>query len=156
MQKVKSILGYSWSALALPVILATFVGMHSWTEKLAQVTQVKVSPWFTGGEVVRTLPHEGYVTRIHRPVFDGLLGERRSGFVQVDWVAPKFSTGLPAQIAEEIDWDGDGRADFSIQLDTTTDAAVLSPLSPRVTGSEKVIRLERQRTVRVLLENRPQ
>src|SRR5208282_934270 len=79
MSTVRKFLGYSWAVLTIPLVLVLFFGLNSWAKLLAQSTGVRVSPWMTGGEIVRTLPHEGYETRIHRPVFDGLLGAR-AGF----------------------------------------------------------------------------
>lgn len=113
MKKVKSLLGYLIAALMVPVVFMTLMGMGPLAEGLVKVTGVEISPWFTGGEVTRTVPHGAYDTRIHRPVFDALIGERREGFVQIVW-GP--ATALPDTIVEDIDYDKDGRADFQVSL----------------------------------------
>ena len=152
MKRLRSILGYSWAALALPIVLATFFGMPGWAKALVGGTGLHVSPLYTGGEIRRTVRHEGYETRIHRPVFDGLLRERSKGFVQVDWAADS-SAVLPDAIDETIDVEGDGAGDFRVLLDTRTDQATVQPLAPRVLGLERVYRLTQERTVRVRLRN---
>ena len=152
MRKLKSILGHGWALLAVPILLATFIGMNFWAGTLATSTGVIVSPWFTGGEVARTIPHDGYTTAVHRPIFRGLIGERAEGFVQVRWKPDKGKT-LPAQIDEAIDLDGSGTPDFRVQLDTGACQAVVIPQSARVLGLSEVINLGQDRAVRVLLRN---
>jgi hypothetical protein len=155
MSTVRKILGYGWAVLAIPLVLAMFFGLNSWAKLLAQSTGVQVSPWMNGGEIVRTLPHAGYETRIHRPVFDGLLGPRARGFVQVDWVALPPAIRLPDQLEEQIDYDNDGVTDFGIQLDTQANRATLRPRQTNVLGSGRVMVLKDGRVVRVDLKRQP-
>ena len=154
MATVRKILGYSWAVLAIPLVLVLFFGLNSWAKLLAQSTGVRVSPWMTGGEIVRTLPHDGYETRIHRPVFDGLLGPRARGFVQVDWVVVPPATTLPERIGEQIDYDHDGVVDFAIELDLKANHAALKPLQPEVLGCERVMLLKNGRVLRVDLKHK--
>ena len=60
-------------------------GMTTSAARLASATGITVSPRFSGGEVIRSVDHGTYKTVIHRPVFDGLIGERRDGFIQIEW-----------------------------------------------------------------------
>ena len=154
MSTVRKILGYSWAVLTIPLVLVLFFGLNSWAKLLAQSTGVRVSPWMTGGEIVRTLPHEGYETRIHRPVFDGLLGPRARGFVQVDWVAVPPATTLPVRIGEQIDYDYNGVMDFEVELDSKANQAALKPLQPDVLGCERVMLLKNGRVLRVDLKHK--
>lgn len=151
MGKVRSILIYLWALLALPIVLATFIGNGYWAKKLITVTGLKISPWDTGGEIVHKIDHDQFHTIIHRPVFDGLLAERRKGFVQVDWWA--VVGDLPEIIAEEIDYDQDGTADFRIRFDTVRNQVELDALSPHVIGLRNIYRLKDWRAVRVSLKN---
>ena len=155
MSTVRKILGYSWAVLTIPLVLVLFFGLNSWAKLLAQSTGVRVSPWMTGGEIVRTLPHGDYETRIHRPVFDGLLGPRGRGCVQVDWVAVPPATTLPERIGEQIDYDHDGVADFAIELDSKANHAALKPLQPGVLSGERVMILKNGRGFRVDLKRKP-
>lgn len=155
MKTLRKILGYTWAALALPVLLATFFGLDGWARLLAHSTGVQISPWITGGEIVRTWPHEGYETRLHRPVFDGLISPRAQGFVQVDWIATPPATNLPAHLEEQIDYDNDGHADFAVELDGKSDQATLKPLQSNVVGSDRLMHLKNGRVLRIILKRTP-
>lgn len=152
MKYISSILKYLWALLAVPIILATFIGNSFWAEKFIAVTGLQISPWDTGGEVVQTVDHGRYQAIIHRPVFDGLIAERRKGFVQVSW---RSSDGvLPEIIDDEIDYDRDGIKDFRIQLDTGRNKAEITALTPYVIKLGGVYNLEKERAVRVSLKNK--
>jgi hypothetical protein len=151
MSKLKSILGYIVAALGVPIVLTTLMGMGFWAETLVAVTGLKVSPWFSGGEVAYTVDHDQYETRIHAPVFQALIGERKEGFVQVDW-AP--SAALPVTIHEEIDYDQDGVADFGVEFDTQTQQVQITPYSQQVMMLEGVYQIKDEAlAIRVGLEN---
>ncbi len=150
MKRLRKFLAYGWALMAVPIILMTFIGMNSWAKKLVGFTGLKVSPLFTGGEIVQTIGHEGYETLIHRPVFDGLLCERKNGFIQIGWKA----TGdrLPESIDELIDFDIDGKDDFQIKLNTITNQVQLEAYSPEVVTLGEILILENERIVRVSLK----
>ena len=150
MQKLKAILGYTWAALLIPLAVATLFGMGSWMKLLVSGTGLTVSPWFTGDVVARTVEHDGYETRIHRPVFQALIGERREGFVQVDWGPLE---ALPAQVDEEVDFDDDGQADFRVVLDTASGQATLTPLTETVLNLAGTFRLDDAWAMRATLKN---
>jgi hypothetical protein len=150
MQKLKPVLGYIWAALLIPLALATLFGLNSWMELLVSSTGLTISPWITGAEVARTVEHEGYEARIHHPVFQALIGERREGFVQVDWGPLE---ALPAQVDEEVDFDDDGQADFRVALDTESGEATLTPLTEYVLDLSGTYCLDDAWAVRVRLRN---
>ncbi len=151
MSRLTKAAGYTMAFLMVPLALATFLGMTFWSTKLVAVTGLHVTPWFTGGEVFRKVNHGLYETRIHRPVFEGLLWNRRQGFVQVDWAGTQR---LPSGIEEEIDYDGDGNPDFKIAFSTSDKAAILTVLNPDVLSLEGTYNLKDGRAVRVRLSNR--
>jgi thiol:disulfide interchange protein len=152
MSRVRAILGYFWAILALPIILATFIGNGFWAEKLVTATGLKVSPWLSGGEVQQTIHHQQYQTLIHQAVFQDLLWQRSRGFIQIDWQPQKGV--LPEVIDEAIDYDQDGNADFRIQLNTQTDTAKLIILNYHVMGIEHIYKVENERIVRIGLRNK--
>lgn len=152
MRIVKAILGYGWALLALPIVLATFIGMNGWAKGFAQLTGLRISPWMTGGEVVTEVEHEGYTTSVYEPVFRGLIGERKTGFVQIRW-APGEGLSLPDELTDQIDFDNDGAVDFAVTLDTRTNEATLDARSPNALSINGVIDMERERAVRVNLSN---
>ncbi len=124
MFRIKTYLAYGWALAATPLLLATFMGMSFLAHKLVLVSGLHVHPLYTGGEVVQTIGHGVYQTWIHRPVFDGLRGERKRGYVQIKW--QPTDGNLPQVIDEPIDFDADGTTDFQVHLDTNAGTAQLS------------------------------
>ena len=154
MRRLRFVLGQIAAWLALPVLLATFIGMNFWARSLAQGTGIKISPWFSGGDVRTTVKHETYETLIRRPVFDGLFSERSEGFVQVEWKAAK-GAALPPLIVDPVDYDGDGRPDFTVHLDTQKNVTTLSDAAPEVIEMERTYVLgDGERAIRVRLKNK--
>lgn len=152
MRKLTSILGTLWALTALPLILAMFLGFGHWPRLLVAATGLEVSPWYTGGAVVNTLPRAGYTVNVHRPVFDALIGERSRGFVQVDLV-PDKGAALPAAIEETIEPAGDPRLAMRIRLDTGAAKATIESGGTHVVGLEGVYTLDQGFAVRVDLRN---
>ena len=151
MNRIRAVAGYTIAFLMVPLVLATLMGMGFWSEKLVAVTGLSVTAWYTGGNVVRSIDHGWYETRIHRPVFDGFLWDSRQGFVQVDWTAAR---PLPARLNEEVDYDGDGTADFRVELNTQDNTAKVTAANPHVLALEGTYNLKNGRAVRVNLERK--
>jgi hypothetical protein len=149
MKTLKRILGYMWAFLAIFIVLATFMGNDYFSEQLASATGIKVSPWFSGGEIVQTVDHGTYKTYLHRPVFDALIGEKREGFMQLNW---EPYAGLPPVIQEQIDYNGDNRVDFLITLNTHTGETTLTAQNPSVLSTEGPYGLKKGWAVRVRLK----
>ena len=116
--------------LATPLVLVTFMGMNLLAGKLVAVTGLHVHPLYTGGEVAQTIDHGPYQTLIHRPVFDGLVGQREYG-LRPDPMAAQGRQSA-REIDEQIDFDADGTNDFRIRLNTVTSEASIEPSDPRV------------------------
>ena len=150
MSKLKSLLAHAWVLLATPIVLMTFMGMNHWSAVLVSTTGVKISPWQVGGDVMREIEHPGYRTVLRRPVFDALIGQRSTGFVQVEWL-PAQGGPLPARIEEDVVYDADGVVDFSVDLETATNQARVAARSPRVLGLGRTYKLEGERVIRVRL-----
>lgn len=148
MPKIRSILGYMWAGAAIIVVFATFLGSSIFSRVLVTASGVKISPLYSGGEVVRFVDHGSYKALIHRPVFDALIGERSEGFIQLNW---EPLAGLPPVIEESIDYTGDGKADFSVRIDTKTGEASLTPINPMVISIKKTAKLDNGWVMRVQL-----
>jgi len=131
MKRLLKIAGYVWAVACVVVVLVEFMAEKPLGGYLVSVTGIKVSPRFTGGEVIRTVDHGAYRTVIHRPVFDGLIGERREGFIQVEW---KPVSVLPPIIEEGIAFTASGQEDLRFRLDTAAGKGELKALNPMVTG----------------------
>jgi hypothetical protein len=149
MRHLRAFLGYGWAALMVPVVVVAFVASDWWAHLLVGATGVKVSPWYTGGEVARTLERPGYVVKVHVPVFRGFFGDRAVGFVQVRLEAA--ARALPPGLDESLDVDGNGAPDVRLRLDATTAALRVEALSPRVAGESELMDLGQAKVVRVPL-----
>lgn len=152
MSRIVKCLAYAWALMAGPMVLATFMGMEFFAGKLVGVTGLHIHPIYAGGEVARTIDHEGYQTLLRRPVFDGLVRQRNTGFVQIEW--RPGDANLPELIDEKIDFDQDGKVDFRVQLSTNTDTTTLDPLDSRVLSADKAIKVQNVRILRVNLQKR--
>lgn len=152
MKRVMTIAGYTWAAACVAVVLITFFGHPYLTARFASATGITVSPRYTGGEILRTVDHGAYRTRIRRPVFDGLFGERRDGFIQIEW---QPVTALPAVIDEAIDLTGAGQAAFTVRLDTVAGVGTLTPRHPAVVALETLVRVKEGWVARITLHKAP-
>ena len=148
--RIRTFCGYTAAVLTIIVALSTFLGMKFFSHKLIDITGLKISPWFTGGEVVRTIDHGTYQTLQHRVVFDALIGQRSEGFVQLDF--SPLNT-LPDTISEDIDFDLDGAMDFHVEYHVPTNTAVFTSLTPRAVSVASCYRLKERRAVRINLHN---
>ena len=127
MKKVKIVFGVLWALFALLAIILLFPGLGSLSAAAARLPFMKINPNYTGGEIARRHITECCTLDIRQPVFDGLIGERKRGFVQVDWRG-----NLPEEISDSVDYDFDDSPDFSIQVNRTGSATVLNPISSKV------------------------
>ncbi len=148
--RLQTFLGYTAAVLMLIVAVGTFLGMNSFSHKLVSSTGLQISPWFSGGKIVRTIDHGAYKTLQHRAVFDALIGQRAEGFVQIDFSPP---AALPDKINEKIDFDLDGKIDFYLEYDVANNTAVITAYNPRVTELAGCYVLKERRAVRVHLRN---
>jgi len=151
MEKIRPVLGYIMAVFSCLISAAILPAIATLSEPLITATGLTISPNYSGGEVVQTIDHGAYETHVHRMVFDDvLIGERREGFIQVDWTP---LDALPARVDEEIDADGDGQADFRIELDTASTEATLTPYASWVLALEGAYKPKGYMLVRVRLDN---
>jgi hypothetical protein len=136
--------------MATVVMLALLPALMMLPEPFLKATGLRLSDRYSGGPVVQTIAHGAYQTRVHEMSFQALIGESRTGFIQVDW-APL--TALPPSIEEEIDADGDGVADLRLTVDTAAAKSTLTPLAPWVLDLEGTYRLKDALMLRVRLRN---
>jgi hypothetical protein len=153
MKTVRTIFAYSWAILGVPLILVIFMGMPTLAKMLVDNTDLKVAPKFSGGEIVRTIEHDGYSTIIHEPSFDGLFRPCKQGFVQIDWKATSGS--LPETISESVDYNQDGSPDFSIKIRTQTNQFEFAAHNPAVLAAgDRIIPIPNGKILRVHLLNK--
>jgi hypothetical protein len=151
MKKIRGFLGYLWAISAFFIVLATFIGNDYLSRKLAAETGVTVSARYSGGEIIRVIDHGAYKTYIHRPVFDGLISETNNGFIQINW---EPFAGLPSVLSETITFDGNGKDDCFITLDTKTGAASLRTYNTMVVSVDGIYKLKNGWAARILLRKK--
>jgi hypothetical protein len=111
MRKVKIIAGTIWALLAMILILILFPGLNSFSDSAAKLHFMKLNPNYSGGEVAKQIYCGNYSYDIRKPVFDGLTGQKSTGFIQIDWRGK-----IPDEISDTIDYDLDQKADFLIRV----------------------------------------
>lgn len=151
MKKLKSFLGYFMAGMSSVIILAVLPALLFFSTPFLDFTGLKLSPNYSGGEVARTVTHGEYQTEIHRMVFDDtLIGQRKEGFIQVNWTPLK---ALPAQISEDIDANGDKAADFRVEVKPQTKETKIIPYADWVLGWEGTYHPAETLMIRVRLKN---
>jgi hypothetical protein len=130
MKKIKIIAGITWALAGLILILVLFPGLSSFSASASRLPFMKINPNLTGGDVARQMVSGGCTLDIRKPVFDGLIGKRKNGFVQLDWRG-----NVPETIKDTIDYNNDGISDFSVIInrkDSKTELASFNPLVKKV------------------------
>jgi hypothetical protein len=127
MKKLKIIAGITWAILCLILILILFPGLNSFSSSAATLPFMKINPNYSGGVVVKEMITAGCTLDIRKPVFDGLLKERKTGFMQIDWRGT-----LPEKLSDTIDYNLDGIPDFWITVDRKGSKTGLNPFNSRV------------------------
>jgi hypothetical protein len=129
MKKVKIIAGICWAFLCLILVIILFPGLNSFSVSVSKLPFMKLNPRYTGGEVANQMITESCTLDIRKPVFNGFLRERNSGFVQMDWRGT-----LPEMIKDSIDYDHDGNKDFCVLIDRKDSKTILNPFNRKVKG----------------------
>jgi hypothetical protein len=127
MKRVKIVAGICWAFAGLILIIVLFPGLNGFSNTVSRLPFMKLNPRYTGGEVVKQTINEKCTLDIRKPVFNGFLKERRSGFVQVDWRGT-----IPESINDSIDYDGDGKMDFYILINKKLSESELKSFDSRV------------------------
>jgi len=127
MKKLKMVAGIIWAFAGLILILILFPGLTGFSESLAQMSFMRINPNYSGGEVAFSEIEPACTLVVRKPVFDGLIKERKHGFVQVDWRGQ-----IPAKINDTIDYDRDDNPDFIITVNSVSSDTEIQSLSRQV------------------------
>ena len=129
MKKVKIIAGISWALFCLILIIILFPGLNSFSLSVSKLPFMKLNPRYTGGEIADQVISKSCTLDIRKPVFNGFLKERNSGFVQLDWHGT-----IPEILKDSIDYDHDGIKDFCVLIDRKNSKTVLDPINRKIKG----------------------
>jgi len=125
MLRLKAVLGYTGAVLTVVAMLVMPFVLFPLFERGVAATGVVVDPVYTGGAIARVVTKDGYRILVNQPVRSRALLARPAAFVQLAW---EPAGALPARITDEVDLDGDGRADltacFEVPADTTAELFV--------------------------------
>jgi hypothetical protein len=127
MNKIKTIAGITWAFLCLILIIILFPGLNMFSASAAKLPFMKINPNYTGGEIAHKTVMECCTLVIRKPVFNGLLKEKKNGFVQIDWRGD-----IPAEITDSIDYDLDEDNDFFIRINSNTSETEIRPFNNKV------------------------
>lgn len=130
MKKLKTISGIIWAFLCLILIIVLFPGLTSFSASVSKLPFMKLHPRYSGGEIEKELVTGVCTLDIRRPVFKGLISDRKKGFVQLDWRGT-----IPDKIMDTVDYDLDGLPDFYILIDTKTSVTEVNSFSERVNNA---------------------
>lgn len=109
------ILIYLWGAILPVVVVALFFGLDQWSWLLANLSFMKIHPRYSGGEISIKVEEPGVKYVSHDPVFDGLIGVRQNGFVQIDI---HVSDDGVYPLKKEFDYDQNGVSDFALLIES--------------------------------------
>lgn len=150
-KNLKPWLGYIWMVAALTVSIIGFLNMESVAEVLIVRRGFQVTENWRGGEIGSVKVHEDYRTIFHEPVFEGLLTEKKSGFIRIDWTSDQR---LPVKIVEAVDYDLDGKVDFTIRFNTSDNKVDFHSNQGRDfrLADEKLLVLDKSRSLRIKIK----
>jgi hypothetical protein len=129
MKKIFTILGFTWAAICLLIVLIMFPGLDKFSKQMAKLPFMKIHPSLSGGDVAKTIEHENYTVNIHEPVFAALIGESSRGFVQLEWI---WKDSIPVPVFDSVDFNMDHKTDFIIKIDPLTDSIKILSLRNNV------------------------
>jgi hypothetical protein len=118
-ENIRSILAYTGAGLTLLVaVCVPFVLIGGFSSVVAHAG-LHIDATYSGGTIARTIQREGYRIEVYQPVRPRML-ERTGSFVQIVF---EPADALPKQVNDEIDLDGDGRADVRVSFSMPADAS---------------------------------
>jgi hypothetical protein len=127
MKKTKIIAGIAWAFAGLILMIIFFPFWGNFSYSIGKLPFMKINPNYTGGEIAMKYVTENCTLVVHKPVFNGLLKERKSGFVQVDWRGK-----LPDIFTDTIDYTLDKTPDFIVRVDKSSSKTDLTALNGKV------------------------
>jgi hypothetical protein len=127
MNKIKITAGIIWAIGCLLLMTILYFALGNFSAGFAKLPFMKLNPTCTGGEISQQIVMDDCTLMVRKPVFDGLIREKKKGFVQIDWRG-----NIPDVIDDTIDFNLDKEPDFIIRIDKSKPDAILKALNPKV------------------------
>jgi len=128
MKKIGSILGHSGAILTVALAAISPFVLMGWFEKAVGDMGLRIHPAYSGGQISHTIARSGYRIVVYKKVGRTTPWQRVSPFIQAQWTPV---SGLPAAVSDDVDLDGDGRADVRVSFTTAGLNMDVQPLDPR-------------------------
>ncbi len=145
MKRLVAVLAYGAAGLTIVVaILTPFVlfggSAEAWFAKAVAAPNLHVDGVYNGGPTACTLERPGYRIVVNHPVVPKARFPLVPPFVQIAWTP---ASALPATVDDEVDVDGDGKADqrahFAVPRDPSQRMRVdVTPLGSSVAAMHGV------------------
>jgi hypothetical protein len=142
MKKFFSFLFHLWALFAFFIVIFGFIMKQKEATYFLKIVSPHVSSRFTGGEILETLERREYTLFIHKPVFEGIISERTSGFIQID-IEPKENI-LPPIVAEHLS----GLRALMI-VDTKQNSLFILSQNSKIKKEGRLYNLGKSRSVRI-------
>ena len=143
MKRLVRYLAYGAAVLTVAFAVALPIKVMPKFLSLVGSLDLKIAPWFSGGEVAFVLDRGNYQIKVFHPVYPALVGEGEKGFVQLVW-QPRMV--LPLQVQDSIDLDRDGSVDCEISFSNPGDEKTV-PLLTVVPRSPWVLPVQNSPTL---------
>lgn len=127
MNKIKMTAGMIWALVCLFLMIILYFSLGNFATGVSKLPFMKLNPNTSGGEIAQQIAMDNCTLMIRKPVFDGFIGERKKGFVQIDWRGD-----IPGTIYDSIDYDMDNSSDFVIEIIVPDNKVNLVALNPKV------------------------
>ncbi len=152
-KKLKLWLGYIWMVAALSLSIIGFINLESVAEVLIVRRGFQITENWRGGKISSVGEHGDYRTIFHEPVFEGWLTEKKRGFIRIDWTSDKR---LPVRIIETVDYDRNGKVDFTIRLNTSDNKVDFHSNRGKdfMIADEKLLVFDKSRSLRIKIKER--
>lgn len=80
---MKNFIAKFWAILTVFLLLCSFLFGQQLQSILLRAPFMRIDPYYSGGEVERTVESSPYTIQIHEKVFPALIGEGDEGFRQI-------------------------------------------------------------------------
>jgi len=121
--------GVIWALLGLVLMIILFPGLNGFSRSFSTLPFMKINPRYSGGEESFRKSEGAFTLVVHKPVFNGLIRDRKDGFVQIDWRG-----AVPDKIFDTIDYNRDDIPDFIMKIDTKKQVSDCLPMEGSVIG----------------------
>jgi hypothetical protein len=139
---MKKWIAHLWAALALFVVIFGFICKQQAVSCFVKIIHPHVSSRYTGGPVLRKIERKEYIFSVHKPVFEGIISERASGFIQID-VQPT-GTSLPPLVTEYLD-----ELNAMLIFNTKQNRLTILSQNPKILKGCRIYNLGKDKTIRI-------